>query len=75
MNTEVRELNAAELDAVSGGQWRNAYKECASGTTAGGNPGLYPKTATCNPSPAYGSDNLANDMAGAMGGAVLGVRL
>ena len=75
MNTELRELDVAELDVVSGGQWSTGYQYCGSGTTAGGNSGLYPKSATCNPSPSYGSDDLGKDMYGAMGGAVLGVPL
>jgi len=40
--TEIRELDVAELDLVSGG-----WKECALGTTAGGGPGLYPDYADC----------------------------
>ena len=43
MTTEIRELNIAELEQVSGGVW----KECTIGTTAGGGPGVYPWYATC----------------------------
>jgi hypothetical protein len=35
-------LDDAELDHVNGG-----LKECAHGTTSGGNPGSYPDYATC----------------------------
>ena len=41
--TEIRDLNAAELEQVSGGMW----KECANGTTRGGAPGVYPSYVDC----------------------------
>ena len=48
MNTiEIRELTGADLDLVSGGSWRDNYKYCSIGTTAGGGAGLYPKNADC----------------------------
>jgi hypothetical protein len=46
MNTEIRELNVAELDLVSGGSDPN-YKECVLGTKAGGGPGVYPNHVEC----------------------------
>ena len=66
--TEIRELNDADLDLVSGAD--SNYKECAYGTKAGGPAGLYPWYANCNPGPgkSYGSDDLAKDMAAALGG-------
>lgn len=42
--TEVRELNVAELNQVSGG-----WKTCPEGTKAGGGPGLYPDYVECGP--------------------------
>jgi len=46
MTTDLRELNADELDVVSGGMDPN-YKYCANGTTAGGGAGTYPNYADC----------------------------
>jgi hypothetical protein len=43
MNTEIRELNDADLDSVSGGV--RGYTYCAVGTRQGGGPGLYPEGA------------------------------
>jgi len=45
--TEIRELNAAELDLVSGGEIAG-YKECPMGTKQGGPAGLYPHYADCS---------------------------
>ena len=45
--TEIRELNMAELEQVSGGLTLGNTVECVIGTTAGGNPGLYPGYVTC----------------------------
>jgi hypothetical protein len=47
VTTEIRELNVAELDQVSGGL-KGGWKGCENGTTAGGGPGLYPWYAECN---------------------------
>jgi hypothetical protein len=47
MNTDLRELNVAELEQVAGGLLGN-WKTCDYGTTAGGGPGLYPGYADCN---------------------------
>lgn len=44
---EIRELDVAELEQVSGGSDPN-YKECPMGTKAGGGPGLYPWYADCS---------------------------
>ena len=44
---DIRELSIAELDSVSGGMDPN-YKECPTGTTTGGGPGVYPNSVECN---------------------------
>jgi hypothetical protein len=41
--TEIRELNVAELDLVSGG-----YKYCSLGSKAGGGEGVYPDYVPCS---------------------------
>lgn len=46
--TEIRELDFAELDQVSGGLLGD-WKTCPEGTKAGGGPGLYPGSADCGP--------------------------
>jgi len=40
-------MNDAQLDLVSGGMDRN-FKECVSGTTAGGPSGTYPWYTNCS---------------------------
>ena len=42
MNTEIRDLNSAELDLVSGG-----WTYCPLGSSKGGDPGVYPDNTTC----------------------------
>lgn len=67
--TEIRELDIAELDQVSGAQGSD-WKECPYGTKAGGGPGLYPWYANCKAGPgsSYGFSDLSKDVAGSMGG-------
>ena len=43
----MRELTGGELDLVNGGG-DPYYKECTTGTTAGGPPGVYPTHVPCN---------------------------
>ena len=45
--TEMRELNVAELDRVSGAQVKG-WHECVIGTKHGGGPGLWPDTYPCS---------------------------
>jgi hypothetical protein len=67
---EVRELNDADLDMVSGAEWNDSnYKFCWNGPAG---EGLYPWYTNCNEGggASYGTSDLANDMAGAVAGAM-----
>ena len=63
----MRQLTIDELDLVSGGGDPN-YKECTTGTTAGGPPGVYPNHVPCNGTP---GDSIPgyNAILNALGGA------